>query len=669
MNALLAQQGIDGAIIVFVIYCMAVFGLAIFANRFGRNKSFLSEFFLGSRTLGVWAFALTYAATSASGGSFIGFPSLVYTHGWSVGLWIGGYMIVPLVSMGLLAKRMNQMARKTGAITVPDVLRDRFGSPWFGIVCTAFIVFFLSFNLIAQFKGGSQIIESLLSDQPMFESAKAWVSSTFGGIPGLGIASSEPGYFVCLLSFTVIVVVYTAWGGFRAVVWTDVMQGVIMVAGVLFMLPLTLYAVGGLGNATAKIAEMTPPEHVHLQLDVQSPAAEEQSLPKASWLVRKGEQGKTRVFRTKQRATLSVGETQARLPNPTVTEGEDHSHWIPVIEITTPGEIVKLSREPDDLPEGWRITPVTSEDWLSRKLEPPQSQYAYGAGQPGTYLTLPGPDWDRAAGFLSFGLAISFFLMWNFSGSGQPSNMVRLMAFRDSLTLKRAIFTMAIYYSLIYFPLVVIFVCARVLLPGWEVESDRIMPEMAAKVTEIAGMPWLAGLLVAAPFAAVMSTMDSFLLMNASAITRDVYHRVIRPQASERELKHLTWAATFGLGLVAMIAALNPPKFLQDVIVYTGSGLSTCFLAPVFLCLYWRRFNLMGAFSSLLGGFLIYNLLYGIGYAQSNFSVMKAVEPLGLHPFLVGTTASFVFGIAGALLTAPPDEAIVRKFFYVKKET
>ena len=178
MNALLAQQGIDGAIVVFVIYCMAVFGLAIFANRFGRNKSFLSEFFLGSRTLGVWAFALTYAATSASGGSFIGFPSLVYTHGWSVGLWIGGYMIVPLVSMGLLAKRMNQMARKTGAITVPDVLRDRFGSPWFGILCTAFIVFFLSFNLIAQFKGGSQIIESLLSDQPMFESAKAWVSST-----------------------------------------------------------------------------------------------------------------------------------------------------------------------------------------------------------------------------------------------------------------------------------------------------------------------------------------------------------------------------------------------------------------------------------------------------------------------------------------------------------
>jgi sodium/pantothenate symporter len=185
-------------------------------------------------------------------------------------------------------------------------------------------------------------------------------------------------------------------------------------------------------------------------------------------------------------------------------------------------------------------------------------------------------------------------------------------------------------------------------------------------VTEIAGMPWLAGLLVAAPFAAVMSTMDSFLLMNASAITRDIYHRVIRPQASERELKHLTWAATLGIGLIAMIAALNPPKFLQDVIVYTSSGLSTCFLAPVFFCLYWRRFNLTGAFSSLLGGFFIYNVLYGVGYAQTGFTVMKAVEPLGLHPFLVGTASSFVFGIVGTLLTPPPAESIVRKFFYVK---
>ena len=82
----------------------------------------MSEYFLGSRGLGVWAFALTFAATSSSGGSFMGFPAKIYTHGWSLSLWIASYMIVPLCGMGLLGKRVNQIARETGAITLPELL-------------------------------------------------------------------------------------------------------------------------------------------------------------------------------------------------------------------------------------------------------------------------------------------------------------------------------------------------------------------------------------------------------------------------------------------------------------------------------------------------------------------------------------------------------------------
>ncbi|HRX82974.1 MAG TPA: hypothetical protein P5307_28100, partial [Pirellulaceae bacterium] len=87
--SLLAAGGSNSAIVTFSIYIVGVLVLAWLSNRLLQSKSFLSEYFLGSRSLGVWAFALTFAATSASGGSFIGFPSLVYTHGWIVGLWIG----------------------------------------------------------------------------------------------------------------------------------------------------------------------------------------------------------------------------------------------------------------------------------------------------------------------------------------------------------------------------------------------------------------------------------------------------------------------------------------------------------------------------------------------------------------------------------------------------
>ena len=70
-------SGSNGALVTFVLYTLAVFALAAASSRLLRTKRFLSEYFLGSRGLGMWAFALTFAATSASGGSFMGFPSKV----------------------------------------------------------------------------------------------------------------------------------------------------------------------------------------------------------------------------------------------------------------------------------------------------------------------------------------------------------------------------------------------------------------------------------------------------------------------------------------------------------------------------------------------------------------------------------------------------------------
>ena len=76
---------------------------------------------------------------------------------------------------------------------------------------------------------------------------------------GVGFFGSDSQYLVCLLFFGVAVIAYTTYGGFHAVVWTDVMQGVVMVVGVLILLPLALSAVGGLDRATQEMSKMTPP--------------------------------------------------------------------------------------------------------------------------------------------------------------------------------------------------------------------------------------------------------------------------------------------------------------------------------------------------------------------------------------------------------------------------
>ena len=252
------NSGSTAALITFFIYIVAVFGLAILSGRVAKGKEFVNEYFLGSRGFGVWAFALTFAATNASGGSFMGFPALVYTHGWTLAFWIAGFMLVPLMSMGLIGKRLNQVARRSDSVTIPEVLAARFDEPRVGLVATGLLIFFMFFYLLAQFKAGGKILSTLLSGEPLFQSVAASVSQWTRSIAWVNQASGE--YLVCLTLFSAAVIVYVVYGGFRAVVWTDVMQGVVMFVGVVIMLVLTLIQVGGLENATRQLAQMTPPE-------------------------------------------------------------------------------------------------------------------------------------------------------------------------------------------------------------------------------------------------------------------------------------------------------------------------------------------------------------------------------------------------------------------------
>src|SRR5580765_6015057 len=112
-----------GTLAALVIFIVASMWIGMLANRAMQAGTFMKGFFLGNRGLGAWALALT--ATVQSGGTFMGVPSLVYTHGWAVTLWIAGYMVVPITGFGVLGKRMARLSRMTGAITVPDIFRAR----------------------------------------------------------------------------------------------------------------------------------------------------------------------------------------------------------------------------------------------------------------------------------------------------------------------------------------------------------------------------------------------------------------------------------------------------------------------------------------------------------------------------------------------------------------
>src|SRR5262245_20864910 len=166
MNKAIVTTDHPGPLIALAIFPAMSLGLGVVANLAASRKAgFLRRYFLGNRSLGAFAVALTAAVMS--GGTFVGFPSLVYSFGWIVGLWIASYMVAPLTVLGILGKRIGQLSRRTGAITLPDLFRERFGSPTLGLLTSLLIMFFLSINMVAQFSAGARIMKYVVPSGAM----------------------------------------------------------------------------------------------------------------------------------------------------------------------------------------------------------------------------------------------------------------------------------------------------------------------------------------------------------------------------------------------------------------------------------------------------------------------------------------------------------------------
>ncbi len=608
------KYGALGALILFIFASLWIGALA---NRKTREGSFMTGFFLGNRGLGAWALALT--ATVQSGGTFMGFPSLVYTHGWIVALWIGGYIVVPIAGFGILGKRLAQLSRRTEAITVPDLFRTRFGSPKLGLVASLFILLYLSFMMFAQFKAGAIVMKtawpgsgvlSVNEDQKPFslsanslsalkeEGVSDAVAEKLQPLVGHGFSTErdltgqlqslltaeelteskdkivkrskqwDRLYLYGLAIFSLTVVAYTLMGGFLAAVWTDMFQSVLMFFGVMVLLFASLHQAGGLDNATRTALKNTGPGYVY-----------------------------------------------------------------------GPGY--------DDKFEGPKAAP-------NAKTAP---RMAYDAKVPREFLPLS--------------LALSFFCVWVWSGVGSPASLVRLMASRNTEVIRRSIYLLSVYNLGIYLPLIVICICGRALIPELPGQTDEIIPRMAMLTTkDWPGGSLIAGMILAAPFGAVMSTVSSYLVVLSSGLVRDIYQRFIRPQATSGELRKAAYISMIFVGAIAVTVNINPVAYLQAFIVFSATGSAATFLIPAIMACYWRRATVTGVLCSMIGGASTVLSLYLLGIfektPEQRIGQLTAFRPYYLcdvDPFVWGVLVSGLCGVLVSLLTSPPDEKLISKMF------
>lgn len=227
-------------------------------------------------------------------------------------------------------------------------------------------------------------------------------------------------------------------------------------------------------------------------------------------------------------------------------------------------------------------------------------------------------------GNLSAAYVSSFWILVGVGVVGLPQMAVRAMSYKNTRSMHRALVIGTLVTGFIMLNMHLIGIFARPLMPGIEV-ADTVIPLVALKVLPA----WLAGIVLAAPLAAIMSTVDSLLILVSSSIVKDVYINYINPNATEKKVKTLSFAITTLLGTIVFLLALNPPELLIFLNLFAFGGLEAAFIWPIVLGLYWSYGNKHGAIASMITGIVSYIALHFYNEAYGNlFEIHTVVIPV-----------------------------------------
>lgn len=215
-------------ILIVLFYLVLILGLGYYGYR--RTKK-VEDYMVAGRNTHPMVIALSYGATFISTSAIVVFGGTAAQDGMSL-MWLTVLCIVVSVIIAFLfmGKRIRRIGKELGALTYPELLGRMFGSKFLiyasGLIFVAAMPLYTAAVLI----GGARFIETTL------------------GIP----------YMTALLGFAGVVALYVVIGGLIAVMYTDAVQGAIMLAGMGILLVLTYVYLGGVTAANSALEAMIP---------------------------------------------------------------------------------------------------------------------------------------------------------------------------------------------------------------------------------------------------------------------------------------------------------------------------------------------------------------------------------------------------------------------------
>ena len=196
---------------------------------------------------------------------------------------------------------------------------------------------------------------------------------------------------------------------------------------------------------------------------------------------------------------------------------------------------------------------------------------------------------------------------------GSPQVYVRFMSIRNEEEIDKGKWVAIAFTFLTDAAAVTIGILARVLFTKSGQDPEAIFGIGATDVLKLMTenfLPYvLVAIYVAIVLSAIMSTIDSLLIIASSAITRDFYQKIFHPEIKDEDLTKLSRIVTIVMALIALviamtIAILSPERQVFWVIIFGWSGIAATFCPVIILSLFWKGYTENGAIASMIAGFL-----------------------------------------------------------------
>ncbi len=243
-------------------------------------------------------------------------------------------------------------------------------------------------------------------------------------------------------------------------------------------------------------------------------------------------------------------------------------------------------------------------------------------------------------------------LAWGIGYFGQPHILVRFMAISSSKEIKQATRIAMTWVVLSLAAAVAVGMVGRVFLTQELAgnESETVFLVMTNELFP----PVVAGLILSAVLAAIMSTASAQLLVAASAFAQDFYRTLLRKEAETTELIWISRASVLIIASLAIFIGLNPSSFILDMVAYAWAGFGAAF-GPALLCaLFWRRTTRNGVLAGIIVGGL-------------TVLIWKQIDWLGLYEIVPGFMLSLLTVYLVSCLDQKPAASILATFDAVEK--